>query len=135
MGRPGKAALFQQAAASLSEMCIRDSYNRQYAADQHAGQHAYAKRHGQAYQYAYQVLVPRLEIDDAHDAAQYHDEQPHEEARTQQLGMVPQVMGKPVSYTHLDVYKRQGTGTRTPDIQLAKLALYQLSYTPSCGSF
>lgn len=28
-----------------------------------------------------------------------------------------------------------GTGTRTPDIQLAKLALYQLSYTPSCGSF
>ena|GEM_PF-2733253 len=23
-----------------------------------------------------------------------------------------------------------GTGTRTPDIQLAKLALYQLSYTP-----
>ena len=30
-------------------------YNRQYAADQHAGQHAYAKRHGQAYQYAYQV--------------------------------------------------------------------------------
>lgn len=27
-----------------------------------------------------------------------------------------------------------GTGTRTPDIQLAKLALYQLSYTPSCGS-
>ena len=27
-----------------------------------------------------------------------------------------------------------GKGTRTPDIQLAKLALYQLSYTPSCGS-
>ena len=27
--------------------------------------------------------------------------------------------------------ERGGTGTRTPDIQLAKLALYQLSYTPS----
>ena len=26
-----------------------------------------------------------------------------------------------------------GTGIRTPDIQLAKLALYQLSYTPSRG--
>lgn len=26
--------------------------------------------------------------------------------------------------------KNGGTGTRTPDIQLAKLALYQLSYTP-----
>ncbi len=26
--------------------------------------------------------------------------------------------------------ERGGTGTRTPDIQLAKLALYQLSYTP-----
>ena len=28
-----------------------------------------------------------------------------------------------------------GTGIRTPDIQLAKLALYQLSYTPSRGTF
>lgn len=27
-----------------------------------------------------------------------------------------------------------GTGTRTPDIQLAKLALYQLSYTPGRGT-
>ncbi len=28
-----------------------------------------------------------------------------------------------------------GKGIRTPDIQLAKLALYQLSYTPSRGDF
>ena len=27
-----------------------------------------------------------------------------------------------------------GKGTRTPDIQLAKLALYQLSYAPVVGS-
>ena len=27
-----------------------------------------------------------------------------------------------------------GTGARTPDIQLAKLALYQLSYTPGRGT-
>ena len=27
-----------------------------------------------------------------------------------------------------------GMGVRTPDIQLAKLALYQLSYTPDMGS-
>jgi hypothetical protein len=27
--------------------------------------------------------------------------------------------------------ERGGKGTRTPDIQLAKLALYQLSYAPS----
>jgi hypothetical protein len=26
-----------------------------------------------------------------------------------------------------------GMGIRTPDIQLAKLALYQLSYTPALG--
>ena len=28
-----------------------------------------------------------------------------------------------------------GMGVRTPDIQLAKLALYQLSYTPDIGSY
>ena len=37
----------------------------------------------------------------------------------------------PLSALHLSMqFKSGGMGIRTPDIQLAKLALYQLSYTP-----
>ena len=69
-------------------------YDRQDTADQHAGQHAYAKSHGQANQNCSKVVVPCLEIDDTHDATQHHDKQPHKEARSQQLSTIPQVMGK-----------------------------------------
>ena len=34
----------------------------------------------------------------------------------------------------VDAEGNGGMGIRTPDIQLAKLALYQLSYTPKCAA-
>ena len=50
-------------------------------------------------------------------------------ARSNQLSYRPVIV-----YAHTTLPKKRkpggGMGIRTPDIQLAKLALYQLSYTP-----